>query len=407
MSGETTVSTAPASATGGSGVFAPPSRFRLPWTTAVDARVDGGKLPKEVVLSVRDLTVAYRVRRGMVQAVRKVSFDLRRGETLALIGESGSGKTTLALALVRLLVRAAKVTDGTVVYQRDGRAVDVLRVGTDALRHYRWNECAMVFQSALNALNPVLRVREQFIDVARAHGMTNRATAEARTLELLKLVQLDAERVAGSYPHELSGGMRQRVLIAMGLLLDPQVIILDEPTTALDILTQRTVIDLLRRLKAERQFALILVSHDLALAAELADQVATVYAGRIVECGSVADIFYRPNHPYTVGLLNAVPTLSGDFRSLDSVRGQPPDLIDLPRGCSFLPRCPFGTSECEREDPQLVSVVPGGPAIPGAGSHTAACFHAPVVAKSFSRHLQSAEVDEIASPDALADRGAR
>jgi len=197
------------------------------------------------------------------------------------------------------------------------------------------------------------------------------------------------------------------VLIAMGLLLDPQVIILDEPTTALDILTQRTVIDLLRRLKAERQFALILVSHDLALAAELADQVATVYAGRIVECGSVADIFYRPNHPYTVGLLNAVPTLSGDFRSLDSVRGQPPDLIDLPRGCSFLPRCPFGTSDCEREDPQLVSVVPGGPAIPGAGSHTAACFHAPVVAKSFSRHLQSAEVDEIASPDALADRGAR
>ncbi len=391
---------------GGTGVFAPPSRFRLPWLSAVDARVDGSKLPKDMVLSVRDLSVAYRVRRGMVQAVRKVSFDLRRGETLALIGESGSGKTTLALALVRLLVRAAKITDGTVVYQRDGHAVDVLRVGSDALRHYRWNECAMVFQSALNALNPVLRVRDQFIDVARAHGMTNRAAAVERTLELLKLVQLDADRVAGSYPHELSGGMRQRVLIAMGLLLDPQVIILDEPTTALDILTQRTVIDLLRRLKDERQFALILVSHDLALAAELADLVATVYAGRIVECGSVKDVFYRPNHPYTVGLLNAVPTLSGDFRQLDSVRGQPPDLIDLPRGCAFRPRCPFGTDECEREDPQLVSVVPGGPATPGTGSHTAACFHASEVATSFSRYIRKEQLAEVVSPDGSAERAA-
>lgn len=391
---------------GGTGVFAPPSRFRLPWSSTVDARVDGSKLPKEMVLSVRDLSVAYQVRRGMVQAVRKVSFDLRRGETLALIGESGSGKTTLALALVRLLVRAAKITDGTVVYQRDGHAVDVLRVGSDALRHYRWNECAMVFQSALNALNPVLRVRDQFIDVARAHGMTNRATAVERTLELLKLVQLDADRVAGSYPHELSGGMRQRVLIAMGLLLDPQVIILDEPTTALDILTQRTVIDLLRRLKDERQFALILVSHDLALAAELADLVATVYAGRIVECGSVKDVFYRPNHPYTVGLLNAVPTLSGDFRQLDSVRGQPPDLIELPRGCAFHPRCPFGTAECEGEDPQLVSVVPGGPAIPGTGSHTAACFHASDVAASFSRHIRTEQLAEVVSPGGSAERAA-
>ena len=269
----------------------------MPWGQATDARIDASTLPDDIVLSVRDLTVAYRVRRGTVKAVRRISFDLRRGETLALIGESGSGKTTVALALVRLLVRAARITDGSVVYRRGARAVDVLRLGAAGLRHYRWNECAMVFQSALNALNPVIRVRDQFLDVAKAHGMTDRRAAEARALELLRLVQLDADRVAGSYPHELSGGMRQRVLIAMGLLLDPQVIILDEPTTALDILTQRTVIDLLRRLKGERQFALVLVSHDLALAAELADQVATVYAGRIVECGTVADMFYNPHHP--------------------------------------------------------------------------------------------------------------
>jgi peptide/nickel transport system ATP-binding protein len=175
--------------------------------------------------------------------------------------------------------------------------------------------------------------------------------------------------------------MRQRVMIAMGLLLDPQVIILDEPTTALDILTQRTVIDLLRRLKSERQFALILVSHDLALAAELADHVATVYAGRIVECGPVSDIFYHPHHPYTLGLLNAVPTLSGDFRTLESVRGQPPDLIDLPTGCAFRSRCQFATSDCEATDPSLTTVDSKRSPVPGAGGHVVACLHAESVAQ--------------------------
>jgi peptide/nickel transport system ATP-binding protein len=363
------------------GVFEAPSAFRMPWDRTPDATVDVSALPDDVVLSVRDLTVTYRVRRGTVKAVRKVSFDLRRGETLALIGESGSGKTTVALALVRLLVRAARITDGSVIYRRGPRAVDVLRLGASGLRHYRWNECAMVFQSALNALNPVIKVRDQFLDVAAAHGMTDRRLAEARTIELLRLVQLDADRVAASYPHELSGGMRQRVMIAMGLLLDPQVIILDEPTTALDILTQRTVIDLLRRLKSERQFALILVSHDLALAAELADHVATVYAGRIVECGPVSDIFYHPHHPYTLGLLNAVPTLSGDFRTLESVRGQPPDLIDLPTGCAFRSRCQFATSDCEATDPSLTTVDSKRSPVPGAGGHVVACLHAESVAQ--------------------------
>ncbi len=385
MTGATTARPLPTDP-GERGAFAPPTALRLPWSDAVDARVDVSQIADDVVLSVRDLTVEYRVRRGAVKAVRKVSFDLRRGETLALIGESGSGKTTVALALVRLLVRAARITDGTVIYRRGPRAVDVLRLGASRLRHYRWNECAMVFQSALNALNPVIRVRDQFLDVASAHGMTDKRAAEARAVELLRLVQLDADRVMGSYPHELSGGMRQRVLIAMGLLLDPQVIILDEPTTALDILTQRTVIDLLRRLKQERQFALVLVSHDLALAAELADHVATVYAGRIVECGPVADMFYAPHHPYTLGLLNAVPTLSGDFRALDSVRGQPPDLIDLPVGCAFRPRCTFATATCEASDPDLLRVDPERSPVPGAGGHVVACFHAEAASKTFDRH---------------------
>lgn len=341
-------------------------------------------LAPDVVLSVRDLQVDYRAPRGRVQAVRHVSFDLKRGETLALIGESGSGKSTLALALIRLLVRAATVRTGTVLYQRGGTTYDVLHMKSDALRRFRWNECALVFQAALNALNPVLRVADQFRDAAAAHGLRDARAVRARTLELLRLVQLDADRVYRAYPHELSGGMRQRVLLAMGLLLDPQLIILDEPTTALDILTQRVIIDLLRRLKDQLGFAMILVSHDLSLAAELADRVATVYAGRIVECGDVRDIFYRPHHPYTVGLLSAVPTITGGFRLLDSVRGSPPDLIDLPPGCKFHPRCEFATEECLATEPDLA-------ALSGAGAgHTAACFHATGVAEAWQTRLAAA-----------------
>jgi peptide/nickel transport system ATP-binding protein len=354
----------------------------LGWLGRGRARTARESLPDDVILSVRDLEVDYRVSRGRVQAVRHVSFDLKRGETIALIGESGSGKSTLALALIRLLVRSASVRSGTVLYQRAGTTYDVLRLEAGALRRFRWKECALVFQAAQNALNPVLRVGDQFLDTAAAHGLRNRTAMRARTIELLGLVQLDAERVFGAYPHELSGGMRQRVLLAMGLLLDPQLVILDEPTTALDILTQRTVIDLLRRLRSQLGFAVILVSHDLSLAAELADRVATVYAGRIVECGDVRDIFYHPNHPYTVGLLNAVPTISGAYRALESVRGSPPDLIDLPPGCKFHPRCEFATEACQAAEPELL------PARDAGAGHLAACIHAGAVVEAWRSRQQ-------------------
>jgi peptide/nickel transport system ATP-binding protein len=346
----------------------------------------------DVILSVRDLDVDYRVARGRVQAVRHVSFDLKRGETLALIGESGSGKSTLALALIRLLVRSASVRSGAVLYQRGSERYDVLRLNGGALRRFRWKECALVFQAAQNALNPVLRVADQFRDTAKAHGLRDDGAIKKRTLELLGLVQLDAERVYRAYPHELSGGMRQRVLLALGLLLDPQLIILDEPTTALDILTQRTIIDLLRRLKTQLGFAMILVSHDLSLAAELADRVATVYAGRIVECGEVRDIFYRPHHPYTVGLLSAVPTITGGFRVLASVRGSPPDLIDLPPGCKFHPRCEFATEECMASEPELVpvAIAGGAGAAPDGSVQVAACFHMETVAARWQQRVAEA-----------------
>ncbi len=323
--------------------------------------------PTSPPLSVRDLWVEYRAERGLVKAVRGVSFDLASEESLALIGESGCGKTTLGVALIRLLVKTARIRQGEVIYQRDGRAVDVLSLNPRELRRFRWRECAMVFQSALNAFNPVLRIWDQIHDTAQAHGMVSRDEVRQRAMQLLEQVQLDPRRVIDAYPHELSGGMRQRVLLAMSLLLNPQVLILDEPTTALDILTQRTIIDLLRRLKADVGFSMIFISHDLSTAAELADRVATMYAGTIVEIGPVNDIFYRPAHPYTLGLIRAVPTVTGEFEELRSIPGAPPDLIDPPTGCKFHPRCPYATPQCREAEPSL------GPYY--GETHAVACFN--------------------------------
>jgi peptide/nickel transport system ATP-binding protein len=307
-----------------------------------------------------------------VQAVRGVSFDVRPGESLSLIGESGSGKTTLGLALIRLLAATATIRQGQIIYRRDSQVYDILSLSEEEMRQFRWRECAMVFQSALNAFNPVLRVWDQINDTARAHGETDRKEIWQRALDLMRFVQLDPQRVILSYPHELSGGMRQRVLLALALLLNPQVLILDEPTTALDILTQRSIIDLLRRLKEELHFAMIFISHDLSLAAELADRVATMYAGTIVEVSEVHDIFYQPRHPYTLGLIRAVPTVTGGFEELMSIPGSPPDLVNMPSGCKFHPRCPFATKRCQAEEPALVKV---------SSDHYAACFHWDAVAQ--------------------------
>jgi len=317
-------------------------------------------------LTVEDLWVEYQIERGVVKAVRGVSFELARGESLALIGESGCGKTTLGVALIRL-VQAARITRGEITYWRGNQGLDVLSLKEKELRRFRWRECAMVFQSALNAFNPVLRIWDQILDTAKAHGNMPRQQVRERAMQLLEYVQLDPERVIDAYPHQLSGGMRQRVLLAMSLLLDPQVLILDEPTTALDILTQRTIIDLLRRLKEQIGFAMLFISHDLATAAELADRVATMYAGSIVEIGPVDDIFYRPAHPYTLGLIRAVPTVTGDFEALVSIPGAPPDLVDPPPGCKFHPRCPYVTERCRAEEPKLEAHY--------SETHHVACFN--------------------------------
>ncbi len=321
---------------------------------------------EQAALRLKDISINYKAKRGIVHAVRNISLHLNAGESLALIGESGSGKSTLALGIVRLLVKSAEISSGKVIYQRDGKTMEVLSLQGDALRRFRWAETAMVFQAALNAFNPVLRIWQQIWDTAKAHGWRDKKAVRKKAMELLDLVQLDAERVIDLYPHELSGGMRQRVLIALALMLDPQVIILDEPTTALDILTQRTIINLLRDLKAARNFTMLFISHNLAIAAELANRIATMYAGTIVEIGPTDEIFYHPRHPYTLGLIRAVPTVTGGFEKLESIPGSPPDLIDLPTGCKFHPRCAFATERCRLEEPVLEKIDE---------DHYAACWH--------------------------------
>jgi len=323
-------------------------------------------LPPNTVLRVDNLSIIYRASRGAVKATNNVSFELKKGAAMALIGESGSGKTTISLALIRKLPKNAEITSGQILYQRDDSLQDVLKLSNRQLRSFRWNECAMVFQGAQNAFNPVLKIHKQFEDTARAHGWTDKAAVRQRALKLLQLVRLDPERIYDSYPHELSGGMKQRTLLALAVLLNPQIVILDEPTTALDILTQRAIIDVLNDMQRELHFSIIFISHDLSLAAEMADIVATVYAGEIVEIGPVNDIFYESMHPYTYGLLTSVPTLEHSQDLLQSIPGSPPNLINPPSGCKFHPRCEFASATCQSDNPPLQRDI---------GNHLAACWH--------------------------------
>lgn len=345
------------------------------------------------VLSVRNLSVDYLTERGAVRGVRDVSFDLYQGEALALIGESGCGKTTLGLSLLRLLPQNSRIAEHSQVLYSDPKStrgtppVNVLKLDRQELRQFRWKACAMVFQAALNAFNPVLRISDQVYDTARAHGMTDRGAVRERILHLFRLVRLEPKRVFNAYPHELSGGMRQRVLIALSLLLDPAILILDEPTTALDILTQRTIIDVLRSLREKMSFSMIFISHDLSIAAELADRVATMYAGKIVETGPVSEMFYRPRHPYTYGLIHAVPVMTGGHRDLISIPGSPPDLIDLPSGCKFHPRCAYTSEICRGEEPLLEHRAERD--ADADTNHLAACYNVDILLtdKAASVHL--------------------
>ncbi|GAA3475250.1 ABC transporter ATP-binding protein [Nonomuraea roseola] len=306
------------------------------------------------VLEVRGLGVDYLSSSGAVHAVADVSLDLRRGEILGLAGESGSGKSTLAHAIGRLLRPPATITGGSVTYHRaEGPPVDVLGLRREELRAFRWRELAVVFQSAMNSLNPVSTVGSQIDDVLRIHvpGMSRKARVE-RSVELLQRVGISADR-RRSYPHELSGGMRQRAAIAIALALNPEIIIMDEPTTALDVVVQRDILHEIRALREEYGFAVLFITHDLSLLMEISDRIAIMYAGRVVETGNARALHKAPRHPYTLGLLRSFPRLHGPREELLGIPGTPPDLRSLPSGCAFHPRCRFAFDACDSTLPRL------------------------------------------------------
>jgi peptide/nickel transport system ATP-binding protein len=320
------------------------------------------------VLDVRGLSVEYVGESGAVHAVTDVSFILRRGEVLGLAGESGSGKSTLAYAAARLLPESAIITAGEVLYHpgvqrvRTGapdKPINLLKLSPEELRRVRWSDLAVVFQSAMNALNPVMTLGAQIDDVllTRRPRMRGRARA-ARARELLQLVGISPDRIR-SYPHELSGGMRQRAGIALALALSPQIIIMDEPTTALDVVVQREILSELLRLREQLEFAVIFITHDLSLLLELADRVAIMYAGRLVEQATQRDLYRTPRHPYSYGLINAFPRLRGPRRVALGIAGAPPDLRTLPPGCAFHPRCPLAFRPCQSVTPELRPAIAG------------------------------------------------
>ncbi|GAA2705549.1 ABC transporter ATP-binding protein [Micromonospora olivasterospora] len=328
----------------------------------------------EPVLEIRKLSVDYGLGDEAVHAVREVDLTLHRGEVLGLAGESGSGKSTLAYGLTRLLPPPGVVSGGEVIHHPvDGPPVDVLSLSPARLRAYRWAETSIVFQGAMNSLNPVHRISTQLLDVIRAHEPGMSAPARrARAAELLRLVGISADRL-DAYPHQLSGGMRQRVMIGMALALEPQVVIMDEPTTALDVVMQRQILAQLAELRERLGFAVLFITHDLSLLVEFSDRIAIMYGGRIVEQAPAAELYAAPLHPYTDGLLHSFPALRGPRRELTGIPGSPPDLRAMPAGCAFHPRCPRVVEPCATRLPPL-----GPPADPPGGRRAVACWRHPV-----------------------------
>jgi len=317
------------------------------------------------LLEVKDLATHFFTQDGVVKAVDGISYNLQEGEVLGVVGESGCGKSVHALSIMRLVANPpGRTVGGEILF--DGE--NLLELDDAEMRHIRGNRIAMVFQEPMTSLNPVLTIGRQLTETLELHQDMNKQQARDRAAELLGMVGIpDAERRLADYPHQFSGGMRQRVMIAMALSCSPRLIIADEPTTALDVTIQAQILELMGDLAKETGTAMIVITHNLGVVARYAHRVVVMYAGKIIETGTAKEIYGNPRHPYTLALLNSVPRLDATERvRLDAIEGLPPDLVDLPSGCSFAPRCTFATEKCTQETPILIETAP---------NHTSACWH--------------------------------
>ncbi len=315
------------------------------------------------LLEVRDLKTHFRTDDGIVKAVDGINFSVEKGQTLGIVGESGCGKSVTCLTIMGLNLKANTISSGEVLFNGE----DILHTSASKLRDLRGNKIAMIFQDPMTSLNPVLTISRQISEALELHLKMDKSEARKRTIELLELVNIpSAKKRVDDYPHQFSGGMRQRVMIAMALVNDPDLLIADEPTTALDVTTQAQILELMMRLQQDFGSAIMMITHDLGVVAEVADEVIVMYAAKVVEQGSATTIFKRPQHPYTWGLLGSLPRLNADVDRLVQIKGQPPSLLNPPRGCRFHPRCPYVMNVCKEQEPELVP-------IPNEEEHLQAC----------------------------------
>lgn len=312
-------------------------------------------MEKNTLLQVKDLVVEYAADKKTVQAVNKVSFEMQKGETLGLVGETGAGKTTIARAILGILPDPpARVKQGEIIFEGQ----DLLKLSNRKMSHIKGNEISMIFQDPMTALNPIMKVGKQIAEAIRLHNKMSKAQAEIEAVKMLEMVGIPGERFS-EYPHQFSGGMKQRVIIAMALACKPKLLLADEPTTALDVTIQAQVLEMMNQLKQELDTSVLLITHDLGVVAEMCDKVAVVYAGEIVEMGTAEQVFDHTSHPYTKGLFQSLPSLDSKEKRLKPIKGMMPDPTELPKGCKFYERCPYAKEECREENIPVTELSDG------------------------------------------------